>query len=180
MAIEYQYPEHQQQRSTRRARASTTSRPASPPPIAWRPSRRAARDDLALGGGGSTAPPARWEKLDGVLNGIDEKEWNPATDKLIAANYTRTYANGKAECKRAQREMGPENPEAPLCIFIGRLDPQKADIVIEAAPWIADQGAQLVMLGTGQTHRTAWRRLNTRAGTPCVVTWALMSRSRTA
>ena len=159
-ALEYQYPEHQRQGSYEeegrslnylKAGLTTADRIATVSP------GYALEMTSPLGGWGLDGTAgSRWEKLDGVLNGIDEKEWNPATDKLIAANYTaRTYANGKAECKAAlQREMGlPENPEAPLCIFIGRLDPQKgADIVIEAAPWIADQGAQLVMLGTGQTH----------------------------
>ncbi len=34
--------------------------------------------------------------------------------------------------------------------FIGRLDYQKgADIILQAAPWMMDQGVQLVCLGTG-------------------------------
>ncbi len=55
--------------------------------------------------------------LSGILNGIDPKEWNPATDKLLAANYDVTsFTRGKPLCKAAlQKELGlPLEPEVPL------------------------------------------------------------------
>lgn len=40
--------------------------------------------------------------------------------------------------------------QVPLVGFIGRLDYQKgADIILQAAPWMIEQGVQLVCLGTG-------------------------------
>ena len=46
--------------------------------------------------------------LNGVLNGIDEVEWNPKTDRLIERNYDKdTYREGKAANKVAlQTELG--------------------------------------------------------------------------
>ena len=35
----------------------------------------------------------------GILNGADYSEWNPTTDKLIAATYTPGRIEGKSICK---------------------------------------------------------------------------------
>lgn len=87
--------------------------------------------------------------------GIDDEDWNPQTDRHIAANYTATnFAKGKAKNKAAlQKELGlPERPDVPLIGFIGRLDYQKgADLVLAAAPWLISQDVQLVCLGTGDS-----------------------------
>jgi starch synthase len=96
---------------------------------------------------------ARSPVLSGIVNGIEEAEWDPSTDRDIAPNYSAaTLREGKAANKRAlQRELGlPEDPDAPLLAFIGRLDYQKgADLILQAAPWIMQQGCQLVCLGSG-------------------------------
>ena len=55
--------------------------------------------------------------LTGVLNGIDDEEWNPATDKCIAHKYSASnFTRGKAKNKAAlQKELGlPERPEVEL------------------------------------------------------------------
>ena len=96
---------------------------------------------------------ARSPVLTGIVNGIEEVEWDPAVDRDIAQNYSEaSLREGKAANKRAlQRELGlPEDPDAPLLAFIGRLDYQKgADLILQAAPWIMQQGCQLVCLGSG-------------------------------
>lgn len=51
--------------------------------------------------------------LNGVLNGIDTSEWDPATDPHIPCNYTvGNFSRGKAKCKAAlQEELGlPVDP----------------------------------------------------------------------
>lgn len=51
--------------------------------------------------------------LNGVLNGIDTEEWDPAKDPFIAKNYTvGDFSRGKAACKAAlQEELGlPVDP----------------------------------------------------------------------
>ena len=70
--------------------------------------------------------------LSGVLNGIDEKEWNPETDKHIAQTFSRSnFSKGKSACKAAlQRELGlPERPEVRLVFadFEKYLDFDKYD-----------------------------------------------------
>jgi starch synthase len=97
-------------------------------------------------------------KLRGVVNGIDDQEWNPELDVHLKSdgytNYTRhTLDSGKAQCKAAlQRELGlPVRGDVPLLGFIGRLDHQKGiDIIGQAMPWMMDQDIQVVMLGTGR------------------------------
>ncbi|KAG9451318.1 hypothetical protein H6P81_011283 [Aristolochia fimbriata] len=97
-------------------------------------------------------------KLQGIVNGIDAKEWNPKYDvHLTSDGYTNysleTLNTGKPQCKRAlQKELGlPERPDVALIGFIGRLDQQKGvDLIAEAIPWMVSQDVQLVMLGTGR------------------------------
>eukprot|EP00798_Chlamydomonas_sp_ICE-L_P002721 gene2721-12594_t len=90
-------------------------------------------------------------KLSGIVNGMDYSEWSP-TDGY--ANYNAdSLSDGKAKCKAAlQRELGlPENPDAPLFGFIGRLDYQKGvDLITESYEWITEQGAQIIFLGSGR------------------------------
>ncbi|KAG2661528.1 soluble starch synthase 2-2, chloroplastic/amyloplastic isoform X1 [Panicum virgatum] len=97
-------------------------------------------------------------KLQGIVNGIDMSEWNPAADVHLHSdgytNYTfETLDTGKRLCKEAlQRQLGLQvRDDVPLIGFIGRLDHQKGvDIIADAIHWIAGQDAQLVMLGTGR------------------------------
>lgn len=52
--------------------------------------------------------------LNGVLNGIDDEEWNPQSDPHIEMQYSgSTFSRGKAANKAAlQRELGlPERPD---------------------------------------------------------------------
>ncbi len=97
-------------------------------------------------------------KLRGVVNGIDDIEWNPKLDPCLQSdgysNYSlETLATGKPACKAAlQQELGlPVRSEVPLLGFIGRLDNQKGvDWIAGAMPWMMNQDLQLVMLGTGR------------------------------
>ena len=102
---------------------------------------------------------ARAGVINGITNGIDQDEWDPATDPALGAapykNYSPTSLAGKAACKAAlQAELGLEvNPAIPLIVWIGRLDHQKGpDLVLEAAPALAARGVQTVMLGSGSAE----------------------------
>ncbi|MGA2033714.1 MAG: glycogen synthase GlgA [Thermoguttaceae bacterium] len=97
----------------------------------------------------------RHEVLSGILNGMDAMEWDPATDRHLAAKYgADTVAQGKPLCKAAlQREMGlPVEPHIPLLASVGRLTDQKGfDLIGEAIQrWVQTNDAQWVILGTGQ------------------------------
>jgi starch synthase len=96
----------------------------------------------------------RRDVLSGILNGIDESAWNPATDRHLAANYdAQTVAQGKPVCKAAlERELGlAQRPEVPLIGMIARLDEMKGfDLVADVIPdWVARSEAQWAILGTG-------------------------------
>ena len=97
----------------------------------------------------------RVQDLVGILNGVDYRIWDPASDIHIPANYTARRIAGKRACKVAtQREFGLEAaPETPLVFFMSRFTDQKmADVVAQTLPEIAATGAQCVLLGDGDRH----------------------------
>lgn len=73
--------------------------------------------------------------------GMDTTEWNPATDKYLDVNYTKSNAiMGKAAAKEAlQAETGLDvDPSKPLFGYIGRLEEQKGcDILMKVRPALA-------------------------------------------
>ena len=90
--------------------------------------------------------------LVGILNGIDDRVWNPATDPMIAANYGPFDLSGKAVCKRALQEtMGLDpRPDVPLLGVVSRLTTQKgSDVIAHALDGLLGLGAQVVLLGSG-------------------------------
>jgi len=94
----------------------------------------------------------RVDDLYGILNGIDYGEWDPAHDKLIAANYTAGDLAGKAICKRELqiRNNLPVRPEVPLIGAISRLDKQKGfDLLEDVIDDLMQDDVQFVLLGTG-------------------------------
>ncbi len=96
---------------------------------------------------------ARSKDVFGILNGIDEEEWDPARDPHLAARYTPESLAGKAACKAdLQRAVGLRpDPATPLFGVISRLAEQKGiDLVAESLEAILDVGGQLVLLGTGE------------------------------
>ena len=92
-------------------------------------------------------------KIRGVLNGIDTKLYDPATDPGLTENYTaRAPVKGKAACKAAlQQAVGlrPE-PDIPVVACISRLVGHKGfGMVTDALSQIMDLNVQMVVLGTG-------------------------------
>lgn len=102
----------------------------------------------------------RFAHLDGILNGFDTEEWNPADDKHLPATFNVNDLGGKEKCKEAlQRELGLElRKDVPVICFIGRLAPQKGvDLIEEIFPWMMAHDpkgvtgdVQLVMMGSGE------------------------------
>ena len=95
----------------------------------------------------------RADSLTGILNGVDYKEWEPSTDKRIAANFGREDMSGKALCKAdLQHHFGlPGRSGVPLLGHVGRMVPQKGvDLLLKAVePLLAGGDAQLVVVGSG-------------------------------
>jgi starch synthase len=97
----------------------------------------------------------RRDVLSGILNGIDERVWDPNADQHLAARYcSETVAQGKPACKAAlQRELRLDSrPDVPLIGAIGRLDDQKGfDLVAKVIPeWVASSDVQWAILGKGE------------------------------
>lgn len=98
----------------------------------------------------------RSEILSGILNGVDTRTWNPATDRNLVANYSVNDLSGKAQNKLAlQKAFGlPENASIPVLGHVGRMVEQKGiDLILQVMPELLDKHPiQLVLLGNGERH----------------------------
>jgi len=95
---------------------------------------------------------SRQHQLTGILNGIDTEAWNPATDRYLVKHYSVEDLASKTENSRALRnKLGLEQaPRKPLLGMITRLTHQKGlDLLVPIIPDLIQQGAQLVLLGSG-------------------------------
>ncbi|MDO4698198.1 MAG: glycogen synthase GlgA [Pasteurellaceae bacterium] len=98
-------------------------------------------------------------KLRGILNGVDDSVWNPATDSSIAATYHANHMQGKAENKAAlQRYFNlSEDQNALLFVMVTRLTEQKgADFLLANIDEMMKNHVQLVVLGSGSPDLEWW------------------------
>lgn len=104
--------------------------------------------------------------LTGILNGIDIEEWNPATDRRIAARFGPADMAPRSANKRAlQRNFGlAEDEDALLVGVVSRLTGQKGiDLILAAMPDLIAAGGQLALLGSGDPAlEAAFRALSAR------------------
>jgi starch synthase len=90
--------------------------------------------------------------LTGILNGIDDAVWDPATDTLIAAPFSASRLPRRGLNKAAlQARFGLHaSPETLVLGVISRLTWQKGlDLLLEALPHLLALDTQLVVLGSG-------------------------------
>ena len=90
--------------------------------------------------------------LTGILNGIDDALWNPATDTHLASRFAAADLAARAPNKAVlQARFGLDRePNALLVGVVSRLTWQKGmDLLLAALPLLLRGGAQLVMLGSG-------------------------------
>jgi starch synthase len=96
---------------------------------------------------------ARSADLYGILNGVDYRDWNPATDPHLTAHYSAGDLSGKRLCKKdLLRDFGlPEKAmDRPLLGMVSRLASQKGtDLILEAAPQFSEENLYFVALAAG-------------------------------
>jgi starch synthase len=72
-------------------------------------------------------------KCRGILNGIDNEVWNPATDTYLTSKFTvKGVTVGKKKNKKKICEEYALDETLPLFVFIGRLVGEKAADIL---PW---------------------------------------------
>jgi starch synthase len=107
---------------------------------------------------------SRASSLHGVLNGVDVREWNPATDPLLPQRFSALDVGGRAVNRAALLAafgLDAPGPGLPLFGVVGRMVDQKgADLMQSALPLFLEQGAGVVVLGSGEADIVArWKAL---------------------
>jgi starch synthase len=92
-------------------------------------------------------------KLQGILNGLDEEEYNPATDAQLAARYDAASVQAKKPVNKEalQKRLGlPVNRKLPLLVMVTRLVENKGmDLVLRILEELLQTDVQFAVLGTG-------------------------------
>ena len=112
------------------------------------------------------------DRLVGITNGIDQEQWDPAADPLLAATYSAAAPDGKRQCRQAlQREMRLRALDhVPIFAMSARLVAQKGLDLILGDPSYFALDAQFVFLGAGEPrYETALSAIAARAPSRIVV-----------
>jgi len=97
----------------------------------------------------------RSKDLSGIINGIDEKQWNSGTDNFLNQKYNRRSLDKKSINKTVlQKELElPVSPSIPMIGMISRLVEQKGlDFILQSFNTLLTLPCQIVILGTGESH----------------------------
>lgn len=95
---------------------------------------------------------SRRENLTGILNGLDVRSFDPATDEDIAAQFTIDTLDRRKVNKvaLASRVGLTPDPDVPLFGVVSRLESQKGiDLVLDGLRKLVEMPWQAVILGTG-------------------------------
>lgn len=127
-----------------------------------------------LGFGLDGALMQRSGDLYGILNGIDQEQWDPATDTSLPALYGPDDITGKKTCRSALLKNCrlKANVDTPVIGMVSRLDDQKGmDIFGEAVGRILAMDTRLVILGTGarEYHEALTKLAERYPGNLCVM-----------
>lgn len=94
----------------------------------------------------------RQGRLSGILNGVDNKIWDPAQDVFISTHYNANSLKKKLRNKaKLQKTIGlPVDETQPLFAVVSRLTSQKGlDLLLDVLPTLLAKGGQLALLGAG-------------------------------
>lgn len=93
----------------------------------------------------------------GILNGIDEEEWNTETDTFLPKTYSSDDLSGKAVCKTTLQKRFGLKTESNIPVFgmVGRMAYQKGlQLFMDCAEEVLSWELQLVVLGSGESSYT--------------------------
>jgi starch synthase len=96
----------------------------------------------------------RADVVSGIVNGIDDEVWNPATDPNLAQTYSAMRLDQRDANRVALQRRLELNIDAsgPLFGVVSRLTHQKGlDLLLAALPQLLNAGGQLALLGAGET-----------------------------
>jgi len=95
----------------------------------------------------------RASTVTGILNGVDNDEWSPQTDKFIVAKYSPEDLSGKAKCKQdllATFGVTNADSKSPVIGIVSRFAAQKGfDLIAQIMDRLAREDMIIVALGTG-------------------------------
>ncbi len=90
----------------------------------------------------------------GILNGADYEQWNPATDPLIAKNYSARDLSGKEKCRvDLLKAFGftDKDTGSPILGIVSRFAGQKGfDLFAQIIDRLVQEDMKLVVLGSGE------------------------------
>jgi starch synthase len=94
----------------------------------------------------------RKDRLYGIVNGIDYKEYNPINDKNLVINYDhKKIQRKKVNKEHIQKLFGLKvDQDVPVICTTSRVTYQKGfDLILNTLSNIMDMGAQLIIIGAG-------------------------------
>ena len=95
----------------------------------------------------------RKDSIVGIVNGIDQQEYQPQADTHLCAAYSEEDLRGKAACKRQliKTLKLAVGEDTPVIGVVSRLTPQKGvELLCGAMDAILKRGAVLAILGSGE------------------------------
>ncbi len=96
-------------------------------------------------------------KLSGILNGLDDRTWDPETDGALPTPFSYRDLSGKDEAKAALLSRAGLAGEGPVAIMISRLVEQKGlDILLPTLKGLSDKGIRTVVIGSGEGRYEDW------------------------
>lgn len=97
----------------------------------------------------------RQDRVFGILNGIDQEVFNPATDPYVASPFSIESLDKRADNKLALQRQAhlPLKPDVPVIGMISRLSDQKGcDLLAETIDHLLQFNVQFILMGTGDQH----------------------------
>lgn len=95
----------------------------------------------------------RGQNLAGILNGVDYEEWNPESDKFIAAHYGADDLSGKEICRQdllSHMGLSGVSPATPVIGIVSRFAAQKGfDLIGQIIDRITLEDVVFAVLGSG-------------------------------